>query len=87
VKADLLYLLKAFETGRTALLAILARRTNAITWKATCRRPKAEEANRLLEEAGWGHDRVDPVHERKEVGEIVAKLAAFREKSAPCRHG
>ena len=46
------------------------------------RAPKrAQEANRLLEETGMGHDRVTVLSMNgKGIGEIVAKLAAFRER-------
>ena len=81
-KADLLYLLKAFETGADGLALVTCPKNECHYLEGNLRAPKrAEEANRLLEEAGMGHDRVVILSMNgKEVGEIVAKLAAFREK-------
>jgi F420-non-reducing hydrogenase iron-sulfur subunit len=81
-KADLLYLLKAFETGADGLALVTCPKNECHYLEGNLRAPKrAEEANRLLEEAGMGHDRVVILSMNgKEAGEIVAKLAAFREK-------
>jgi F420-non-reducing hydrogenase iron-sulfur subunit len=81
-KADLLYLLKAFETGADGLALVTCPKNECHYLEGNLRAPKrAEEANRLLEETGMGHDRIAvlPMN-AKGVGEIVAKLAAFREK-------
>jgi F420-non-reducing hydrogenase iron-sulfur subunit len=81
-KADLLYLLKAFETGADGLALVTCPKNECRHLEGNLRAPKrAEEANRLLEEAGMGPDRVTVLHMNGSgIGEIVAKLAAFREK-------
>jgi F420-non-reducing hydrogenase iron-sulfur subunit len=81
-KADLLYLLKAFETGADGLALVTCPKNECHYLEGNLRAPKrAEEANRILEEAGMGHDRVVVLSMKgKEAGEITAKLAAFREK-------
>ena len=81
-KADLLYLLKAFETGADGLALITCPKNECHYLEGNLRAPKrVEEANRLLEETGLGSDRVVVLSMNgKGTGEIVAKLAAFREK-------
>ena len=81
-KADLLYLLKAFETGADGLALVTCPKNECHYLEGNLRAPKrAEEANRLLEEAGMGNNRVTVLHMNgKGVEEIVAKVAAFREK-------
>ncbi len=81
-KADLLYLLKAFETGADGLALVTCPINECRHLEGNLRAPKrAEEANRLLEEAGMGPDRVTVLHMNgREIGEVVEKLAAFREK-------
>ena len=81
-KADLLYLLKAFETGADGLALVTCPKNECHFLEGNLRAPKrAQEANRLLEETGMGHDRVMVLSMNdKGTGEIVAKLAAFREK-------
>ncbi len=81
-KADLLYLLKAFETGADGLALITCPKSECHYLEGNLRAPKrAEEANRLLDETGMGHDRVIVLPMNgKGIGEIVARLSAFREK-------
>jgi coenzyme F420-reducing hydrogenase delta subunit len=81
-KADLLYLLKAFETGADGLALVTCPKNECHYLEGNLRAPKrAEEANRLLEEAGMGPNRIIVLPMNgKGIGEIVAKLAAFREK-------
>ncbi|PIV05938.1 MAG: F420-nonreducing hydrogenase [Syntrophobacterales bacterium CG03_land_8_20_14_0_80_58_14] len=81
-KADLLYLLKAFETGADGLALVTCPKNECHYLEGNLRAPKrAEEANRLLEEAGMGPNRITVLPMNgKGSGEIVAKLAAFREK-------
>ncbi len=81
-KADLLYLLKAFETGADGLALVTCPKNECHYLEGNLRAPKrAEEANRLLEEAGMGNNRVTVLPMNgKGIEEIVAKLAAFREK-------
>jgi F420-non-reducing hydrogenase iron-sulfur subunit len=80
-KADLLYLLKAFETGADGLALVTCPKNECHHLEGNLRAPKrAEEANRLLEEAGMGPGRVTVLHMNgKGIGESVDKLAAFRE--------
>jgi F420-non-reducing hydrogenase iron-sulfur subunit len=80
-KADLLYLLKAFETGADGLALVTCPKNECRHLEGNLRAPKrAEEANRLLEEAGMGPGRVTVLQMNgKGIGEIVDKLAAFRE--------
>lgn len=88
-KADLLYLLKAFETGADGLALITCPKSECHYLEGNLRASKrAEEANRLLEETGMGHDRVVVLSMNGGgIGEIAAKLSAFREKirSLPAR--
>jgi coenzyme F420-reducing hydrogenase delta subunit len=81
-KADLLYLLKAFETGADGIALITCPKNECHHLEGNLRAPKrAEEANRLLEEAGMGPNRVTVLHMNGTgIGEIVAKLATFREQ-------
>jgi len=81
-KADLLYLLKAFETGADGLALVTCPKNDCHFLEGNLRAPKrAEEANRLLEETGMGHDRVTVLSMNSNgIGEIVAKLAAFSER-------
>ncbi len=81
-KADLLYLLKAFETGADSLALVTCPKNECHYLEGNLRAPKrAEEVNRLLEEAGLGNDRVTVLSMNdKGIEEIVAKLSAFREK-------
>jgi F420-non-reducing hydrogenase iron-sulfur subunit len=81
-KADLLYLLKAFETGADGLALITCPKSECHYLEGNLRAPKrAQEANLLLEETGMGHDRVIVLTMNgRGIGEIAAKLSAFREK-------
>ena len=81
-KADLLYLLKAFETGADGLALITCPENECHHLEGNLRASKrAEETNRLLEEAGMGRERVTVLSMNgKGIGELAAALAAFREK-------
>ena len=81
-KADLLYLLKAFETGADGLALITCPKDECHYLEGNLRAPRrAEEANRLLEEAGLGSERVAVLTlNGKGIAGVVEKLAAFREK-------
>ena len=81
-KADLLYLLKAFETGADGLALVTCPKNECHHLEGNLRAPKrVEEANRLLAETGMGHERITVLSMNGQgSGEIVAKLAAFREK-------
>ncbi|MCX5853866.1 MAG: hydrogenase iron-sulfur subunit [Deltaproteobacteria bacterium] len=81
-KADLLYLLKAFETGADGLAIVTCPKNECHYLEGNLRAPKrAEQANVLLEEAGMGAKRVTVLAvNEKGVEGIVAKLKVFREK-------
>jgi coenzyme F420-reducing hydrogenase delta subunit len=81
-KADLLYLLKAFETGADGLALVTCPKNECRYLEGNLRAPRrAEETNRLLEETGMGHDRVTVLSMNGGgIGEIAAKLSAFRKK-------
>jgi F420-non-reducing hydrogenase iron-sulfur subunit len=81
-KADLLYLLKAFETGADGLALVTCPKNECHYLEGNLRAPKrAEEANRLLEEMGMGTERIIVLTmDGKEIEEIIVKLAMFRNK-------
>jgi len=81
-KADLLYLLKAFETGADGLALVTCPKNECHHLEGNLRAPKrAEEANRLLEEAGMGPERVTVLAMNgKGIDEITARLSAFRDR-------
>ncbi len=81
-KADLLYLLKAFETGADGLALLTCPKNECHYLEGNLRAPKrAEEANRLLEEAGMGPERVTVLAMNgKGIDEITARLSAFRDR-------
>jgi len=81
-KADLLYLLKAFETGADGLALITCSKNECHYLEGNLRAPKrVEEANSILEETGMGGNRVT-VLQMNENGmeEIIEKVSAFREE-------
>jgi coenzyme F420-reducing hydrogenase delta subunit len=81
-KADLLYILKAFETGADGLALVTCSINECHYLEGNLRATKrAEQANALLEEAGMGGNRVTvlPMNGNGIEG-IVSKLKVFREK-------
>lgn len=81
-KADLLYILKAFETGADGLALVTCSINECHYLEGNLRATKrAEQANALLDEAGMGGDRVTVLRMNgKGIEDIVAKLKVFREK-------
>jgi len=81
-KADLLYILKAFETGADGLALVTCSINECHYLEGNLRATKrAEQANALLDEAGMGGDRVTVLRMNgKGIEDIIAKLKAFREK-------
>ena len=81
-KADLLYLLKAFETGADGLALVTCSKNECHYLEGNLRAPKrVEQANALLEEAGMSDNRVTVLPMNgKGIEEIVSKLKVFREK-------
>jgi coenzyme F420-reducing hydrogenase delta subunit len=80
-KADLLYILKAFETGADGLALVTCSKNECHHLEGNLRATKrAEQANALLEEAGMGGDRVTvlPMNGNG-IEDIAAKLKVFRE--------
>lgn len=81
-KVDLLYLLKAFETGADGLALVTCPKNECHHLEGNLRATKrAEQANSLLEESGMGGNRVTvlPMNENG-IEDIVVKLKVFREK-------
>ena len=81
-KADLLYILKAFETGADGLALVTCPKNECHYLEGNLRATKrAEQANALLDEIGLGCNRVTvlPINGNG-TEEIVAKLKAFCEK-------
>jgi coenzyme F420-reducing hydrogenase delta subunit len=71
-KADLLYLLKAFETGADGLALVTCPKNECHYLEGNLRAPKrAQEANRLLEEMGMGRSWVT-IRQKQGIEEIVA---------------
>ena len=81
-KADLLYILKAFETGADGLALVTCSINECHYLEGNLRATKrAEQANSLLEEAGMGGDRVTVLRMNGNgIKDVVAKLKEFREK-------
>jgi len=81
-KADLLYLLKAFETGADGLALVTCAKHECRYLEGNLRAPRrAEEAHVILEEAGLTGNRVTVLQmSEKGMGDIVEKVTAFREE-------
>jgi len=81
-KADLLYFLKAFETGADGLALVTCAINECHYLEGNLRAPKrGEQANALLEEAGMGDNRVAVLSMNGNgIEGIVTKLKIFREK-------
>ena len=78
-KVDLLYLLKAFETGADGLVMVTCAKKECHYLEGNLRAPKRiEQANALLEEAGMGKDRLALFHlDEKGIEDIIGKIKAF----------
>lgn len=81
-KADLLYLLKAFETGADGLALVTCSKHECRYLEGNLRAPKRiDETKTFLEETGMGANRVMVLQMNGHgIGEIVEKIAAFREE-------
>jgi F420-non-reducing hydrogenase iron-sulfur subunit len=81
-KADLLYLVKAFETGADGLVLITCERNKCHYLEGNLRSPKrAEEVNSLLEEIGMGKERITVLTINGEgMGHIASMITEFRNK-------
>jgi F420-non-reducing hydrogenase iron-sulfur subunit len=81
-KANLLYLIKAFETGADGLLLITCGKNQCHYLEGNLRSPKrADEVNILLDEIGMGKERIAVVTiDGDGMESVLAKVKEFREK-------
>jgi F420-non-reducing hydrogenase iron-sulfur subunit len=81
-KADILYFIKAFETGADGLVLITCAKNECRYLEGNVRSPRrAEEVRSLLEEIGMGKDRVVVITVNgKGIGHIITRITEFREK-------
>ena len=81
-KADLLYFIKAFETGADGLVLVTCAKDECRYLEGNVRSLKrAEEVSSLLEEIGMGGERVAVLTANGNgVGHIVSYVTAFSEK-------
>lgn len=81
-KADLLYLVKAFETGADGLALITCGKNECHYLEGNLRSPKrAEGVNSLLEEIGMGKERIAVLTVNGEgIGHIVSLMTEFGNK-------
>jgi coenzyme F420-reducing hydrogenase delta subunit len=79
-KADLLYFLKAFETGADGIVLITCPKNECRHLEGNLRAHKrAEHVNSLLEEIGMGNKRITVLNMNKNgMGDIIAKVKEFR---------
>jgi F420-non-reducing hydrogenase iron-sulfur subunit len=79
-KVDLLYLLKAFETGADCLILVTCAKNECHYLEGNLRAPKRIEAvNAILEEAGMGKGRLAVIpKDEKGVDDVIRKIVAFR---------
>jgi F420-non-reducing hydrogenase iron-sulfur subunit len=80
-KANLLYFIKAFETGADGLILITCPKNECHYLEGNLRSPKrAEEVNSLLEEIGMGRDRIMVLNiTGQDHGPVIARIAEFRD--------
>ena len=81
-KANLLYFLKAFETGADGLILITCSKNECHYLEGNLRSPKrAEQVNLLLEEIGMGKERVAVLNtDGKGMEHISRQIKEFRNK-------
>jgi F420-non-reducing hydrogenase iron-sulfur subunit len=81
-KANLLYFLKAFETGADGLVLITCSKDECCYLEGNLRAPKrAEQVNLILEEIGMGDGRIKVLNaDGKGIEHIVMQVAEFRNK-------
>ncbi len=79
-KADLLYLLKAFEKGADGLVLLTCPKNECRYLEGNLRAPRrAEQVNLLLEETGFEDDRVMVINTGGDMDATAAKVAEFRD--------
>jgi F420-non-reducing hydrogenase iron-sulfur subunit len=78
-KANLLYFIKAFETGADGLVLITCPKNECRHLEGNLRSPKrAEEVNSLLEEIGMGRDRIIVLNINGQGhGPVMTRIAEF----------
>jgi F420-non-reducing hydrogenase iron-sulfur subunit len=81
-KADILYFLKAFETGADGLVLISCSKNECRYLEGNLRAPKrAEKVNKILEEIGMGNERIAALSMNGNgIEGIVSKVTEFRDK-------
>ncbi len=81
-KANLIYFLKAFETGADGLVLITCSKDECHYLEGNLRAPKrAEQVNLILEEIGLGGERISVLNmNEKGIEYIVPRVTEFREK-------
>ena len=81
-KANLLYLIKAFETGADGLMLITCEKNRCRYLEGNLRSPKrAEEVNSLLEEIGMGKERIAVLTlDEKGIKHVLPAMNDFRDK-------
>jgi F420-non-reducing hydrogenase iron-sulfur subunit len=81
-KADILYFLKAFETGADGLVLISCSKNECRYLEGNLRAPKrAQKVNRILEEIGMGNERIEVLYVNGDGMEsIVSNITEFRDK-------
>jgi len=81
-KANLLYLIKAFETGADGLMLITCEKNKCRYLEGNLRSPKrAEEVNSLLEEIGMGKERISVLAlNGNGIGQVSPAIKDFRDK-------
>lgn len=81
-KADILYFLKAFETGADGLILISCSKNECRYLEGNLRAPKrAQKVNKILEEIGMGEERIMVLSMNGAGMEsLVSKVSEFRDK-------
>jgi coenzyme F420-reducing hydrogenase delta subunit len=81
-KADLLYLVKAFEKGADGLALITCDKNKCHYLEGNLRSPKrAEEVNSLLEEIGMGKERITVLSVNGDgISHVVSRINEFSDK-------
>jgi Coenzyme F420-reducing hydrogenase, delta subunit len=81
-KADILYFLKAFETGADGLVLISCSRNECRYLEGNLRAPRrAQKVNKILEEIGMGNERIVVLCTNGGgIESIVSKVTEFRDK-------
>jgi F420-non-reducing hydrogenase iron-sulfur subunit len=80
-KANLLYFMKAFETGADGLVLITCAKNECHYLEGNLRSPKrAEEVNSLLDEIGMGRERIMVLNINGQgIGPVAARITEFRD--------